>query len=317
MKRRVDAELTGQLYMQAPKGIVATIVNALILVFILRNVIPRSTLMIWLLVTMLAALFRYMLSLNYKRSSSKIENADKWSKLLIFNLFLCGVIWGTSGIVLFPENAIAYQVFIAFVLAGMVAGATGAFLSNMVAFCAFSLPALVPINVRFYIIGDEIHLAMGAMVSLFTIIMFLFAREIGKTNREFVRLKEYFADMVEIRTAELKEVNEKLQVEVSERIKAEKAARQSEEKYRLLVENSNDAIFVVQDGYIKFQNKKTGELLGYSTDEMAKIPFHYHIHPDDREMVLERYSKRIKGADEVSMYSFRVTNKAKEELWGN
>ena len=40
--------------------------------------------------------------------------------------------------------------------------------------------------------------------------------------------------------------------ELAQRVKE---LEQSEEKYRLLVENANDAIFILQDGKIKFFNK--------------------------------------------------------------
>ncbi len=101
----------------------------------------------------------------------------------------------------------------------------------------------------------------------------------------------------------------------AERKRAEEALQASEEKYRLLVQNSNDAIFVAQDDVIKFPNLKTEELVGYPASELTKIPFVNHIHPDDREMVFEKHQKRLEGQKFSSTYSFRIRNKAGEELW--
>jgi len=101
----------------------------------------------------------------------------------------------------------------------------------------------------------------------------------------------------------------------AERKRAEEALQASEEKYRLLVQNSNDAIFIAQDGVIKFPNLKTEELLGYSAVELARIPFVNHIHPDDRDMVLEKHERRLEGQKFPSTYSFRIRNKSGEELW--
>ena len=89
----------------------------------------------------------------------------------------------------------------------------------------------------------------------------------------------------------------------------------SEEKYRLLVQNSTDAIFIVQDGRIKFGNLKAEELLGYSVLELLRIPFADHIHPDDRDMVVDRHKRRLAGENPPSAYSFRVRNKLGNELW--
>jgi PAS domain-containing protein len=67
-----------------------------------------------------------------------------------------------------------------------------------------------------------------------------------------------------------------------ERKRTEEALQASEEKYRLLVQNSNDAIFIAQDGVIKFPNPRAEKFLGYSSSDLARTPFVNHIHPDDR-----------------------------------
>jgi two-component system cell cycle sensor histidine kinase/response regulator CckA len=104
-------------------------------------------------------------------------------------------------------------------------------------------------------------------------------------------------------------------IDITEKMRADEALRESEEKYRLLVENANDAIFVAQDGVVKFPNPRTLSTVGYSEDELAKTPFIEFIHPDDRDMVLERYLRRLKGESLPSTYSFRVFDKSGEELW--
>ncbi|MBL7211032.1 MAG: PAS domain S-box protein [Desulfobacteraceae bacterium] len=103
--------------------------------------------------------------------------------------------------------------------------------------------------------------------------------------------------------------------DISERMRTEEALRESEEKYRLLVENANDAIFIAQDQVVKFPNPKTLEMIGYSAEELVKTPFMNLIHPEDRDMVLDRYIKRLKGKELPSTYSFRIKRRDGEELW--
>ena len=103
--------------------------------------------------------------------------------------------------------------------------------------------------------------------------------------------------------------------DITQRKKMEEAHRASEEKYRLLVDNANDAIFIAQDGKIKFANPKTLEVLGYTPEEMAEISVAGIVHPLDREMVMERHRRRLAGEDFPSTYNFRLKHKSGVEKW--
>ena len=61
----------------------------------------------------------------------------------------------------------------------------------------------------------------------------------------------------------------------------------SETKYRLLVENANDAIFVLHDGKIEFPNPKARAMSREMGFDLDRKPFYDYIHPEDRAMVLK------------------------------
>jgi len=94
--------------------------------------------------------------------------------------------------------------------------------------------------------------------------------------------------------------------DITERNQAEDALRSSEARYRQLVENANEAILVIQDGMMKFANRMAGELAGYPLQVLAARPFPEFIHPDDREMVVERHLGRLKGDLSFPRYAFRL-----------
>jgi PAS domain S-box-containing protein len=97
--------------------------------------------------------------------------------------------------------------------------------------------------------------------------------------------------------------------------RAEEALRASEEKYRALVENANEAIIVTQDGALKFANPKASKLFGYSLEEAVGRPFVEFIHPDDRYLVAERYRKRLDGEVSTVVYPFRTIHKDGSIRW--
>ena len=82
---------------------------------------------------------------------------------------------------------------------------------------------------------------------------------------------------------------------VSEQKAAARALRKSEERYRILFENANDAIFIIQDGILKFPNGRTLKGLGYTAEELSGMHFADFVHPEDRESVIDQYRKRLKG----------------------
>jgi len=113
---------------------------------------------------------------------------------------------------------------------------------------------------------------------------------------------------------DLEQTRDQLAETVARLRESEHKLRESEEKYRLLVENANDVILILQDGFIRFHNRKAEQLTGYSAEELALIPFTDHIHPDDRKFVMERYRQRLEGCD-PGVYAFRSINRQGEELW--
>jgi len=103
--------------------------------------------------------------------------------------------------------------------------------------------------------------------------------------------------------------------DITERKQIEAALRESEEKYRLLTENANDAIFIVQDGKILFPNPKANELGRYLGGRPESSSYFDYIHPNDRSKIIERHLKRISGETLPEICTFRLVADSGKELW--
>ncbi len=103
--------------------------------------------------------------------------------------------------------------------------------------------------------------------------------------------------------------------DITDRKYVEEKLKESEEKYRLLVEHANEAIVVAQDGLLKYANQRAIIITGYSSEELVSSPCIDLVHPDDRKMVLDNYVRRLKGEVLPDVYSFRIVSKNGRIKW--
>lgn len=97
--------------------------------------------------------------------------------------------------------------------------------------------------------------------------------------------------------------------DVSARQKAEAALRESEEKYRTLVENANDGITIIQNGAVKYANPRLAEMRGESIVEIVGQRFDKYIQPDERSKIWKRYRRRLAGQGETATYELSLVRK--------
>ncbi len=88
-----------------------------------------------------------------------------------------------------------------------------------------------------------------------------------------------------------------------------------EDKYRLLVENSYEGIVVVQDGVFKFINARALEFVGAPSRELLGRSFIEFIHPDYRQMVIERHFQRLRGETPPNRYPVRFNGPNNKSGW--
>ncbi|MBN1663134.1 MAG: PAS domain S-box protein [Deltaproteobacteria bacterium] len=142
-----------------------------------------------------------------------------------------------------------------------------------------------------------------------------------------VRGKRYYEVQLITRTGEIKDIfllvdniegtDQRIAsiMDVTDIRMAQRALQESEAKYRLLVENASEGIFIIQDNIIKFPNHSTIATTGYSEDELAQLPFTALVHPDDLDHATATLIKQLKGKKPAGQTSFRMITKTGEVLW--
>ena len=121
-----------------------------------------------------------------------------------------------------------------------------------------------------------------------------------KAEAELKTYHERLADLVEERTRELTEANQRLRLEVRERLQAQDARRDSEERFYSLFNLASDGIFLLDpspsDGpVIVDANLAASAMNGYSLSEMVGRPIAFLDHQDDIEKISDISTELMNG----------------------
>ncbi len=158
---------TGQvtlLYTQAPAGLVASVANAGVVVYLLWPLIAHALLLSWWTLLLALSLGRLLLVRHYQRGAHSVHELRYWRRLFLLGASANGLLWGTAGVLFFLPASPTHQVFLAFVLGGMAAGAVATLSSVLPVFLSFAVPVLVPITLQLW--GQQTPLSIGMSLLL-------------------------------------------------------------------------------------------------------------------------------------------------------
>jgi diguanylate cyclase (GGDEF)-like protein/PAS domain S-box-containing protein len=86
--------------------------------------------------------------------------------------------------------------------------------------------------------------------------------------------------------------------DISKRKQIEKALRESEERFRTLIETTSDLVFIVNaGGYFTYANSRFKKMLGHESQELMEKPFTFIIAPESIADVFAHFKKGMKGQD--------------------
>jgi PAS domain S-box-containing protein len=104
--------------------------------------------------------------------------------------------------------------------------------------------------------------------------------------------------------------------DIAERRKTQAALKESEERFRSLVQSANDIIFSTdENGFFTFINPVTERISGYSVQETIGRNYLDYIHPDYRQEVVKVLGRQFTEKMLNQYYEFPIISKDGKTIW--
>ena len=104
-------------------------------------------------------------------------------------------------------------------------------------------------------------------------------------------------------------------IDLTEIHKAEEILLATQKNYRLLVENTKEAIAIIQDELVRYVNPKLCEITGYSEKQILNKKFYKLVHPDFKSVVRNEYRHRLDGNEKYTMFPVKIIDTNNMERW--
>ena len=247
----VRADRVEQLYSQLPLGMLATIAIGVIAAVELREGRFIEIVFFWGGLLVLVVVLHGMLYFGYRNDPKKLENTAQWLRWFGIGAFAAGAVWGFAAAVFFPSHADERQVFLAFLLAGVMSGGIPMYAASWPIFAAYAAAIALPFTYVLATFGNRLFAEISLLIPLFYAVSVAIAYRLNGVFLSGYRLRHaYQRQLVELEEA-------RRQIEASGR------------KLALFAERSPIAVLELDaDGIVRDVNNAAELLFGYASGEL-------------------------------------------------
>jgi PAS domain S-box-containing protein len=270
-------ELLHAAFGQMPAILLFTVVAVTAFAILLWRFFPPNIATLWVAAMLLLTALRAGIWLAFKRAQQTDVNLRLWQRIFTAQSGVGGLAWGIGSAAMVPSTGGAELALLVGGMLCVTAVSVSSLASQQSSLRLFAAGVLVPLAIAVWMKGgDAEHMVALILLTGLCVTMF-----VGR--RSNVALRGLLASQIQAGYND-----------------AYRAVRESEERYRTLVEWSPEPMCVNRDGIVVYVNPATVTMFGaQSAHELLGRPMIEFVHPRYREFALARRAQVESGGAQV------------------
>jgi two-component system, cell cycle sensor histidine kinase and response regulator CckA len=284
----------------------ASLIVALILCYVVRDIVPYANILGWVTLVLLTVLSEILLYLRFSKVSEDSFTEEPWENAYLILALISGVIWGLSAFVIFPAGNRELISLFVLVMGTLAATTTISHSSMKFAPMAWVGPAALFYVIRLAMEGGEFGYTLDLLIFLYLLTVLSYSAKHRRFITSAIALKFENLELL----GEVRRVNDSLYQEIGEREIAQESLRESEEKFRLAFQGSLDSIIInrASDGMFLDINDGFTRMTGYTLDDaIGKTPLGLNIWYDHQDR--KRFFASLRNTGSVENFEAKFCGK--------
>jgi PAS domain S-box-containing protein len=297
--RLVLADRVEQLYSQLWIGVLMTFAIGGIATVELWEARLRELVLFWWGLVLAVSAANVVLLFSYRRGRDKVDSAAEWLRRLAIGALAIGAIWGFAGAVFFPSHTDEQQVFLAFLLAGVMSGGIPVYAASWPTFALYAAGIVAPFTYVLATFGNRLFTEIALLVPVFYAVNVGIAYRLNQVFYSGYRLRHAYRKLTEEHSA----LNEQIAQQLEELMEARSEVEASGRKLALFAERAPIAVLEVDSKASILEINPAAELLfGYPAGDLIGRNAVQTLFPADRsDLNAESWAEFVEGARPVTL----------------
>jgi PAS domain S-box-containing protein len=309
--RLVLADRVEQLYSQMWLGILMTFAIGAIATFELWENRLKELVLFWWGIVLFITASSAGLVIAYRRAPARATQPEQWLRWLGIAALANGANWGFAGAVFFPSHADEQQVFLAFLLAGMMSAGIPVYAASWPIFAVYGLGIVAPFTYVLATFGNRLFIELALLVPMFYAINVAIAYRLSDVFHSGYRLRRAYGRL----TDDYSMLNQRLERQLVELEEARRQVEASGRKLALFAERAPIAVLELDEKGMVTQVNQAAELLfGYASGELLGGSVKRIVRPEFHAEFDKQWTALIASREPVAAIKIRNPRRDGQDL---